>query len=379
LKSGAAGSLFRNTMVIIQFAVSIILLVGTTVIYNQLQFIQTKNLGFDKDNLVYFRMTGELWDKYQVLRNSLEENTLTSDFSFISDLPINPSTATVEVEWDGKNPETQPLFFHLAIDENFEDVFKVTLLSGRSFSKDFKADTTNYLVNEKALAIMGMNASNAVGKSLAMWGDKGTIIGVVKDFNFTPIQKPIEPLILRSNTWGEIAMVRSKAGQVEATTKEMERICKELNPGYPFSYKFLDQDLANQYEAEQRLSKLFTIFGSLAIFISCLGLYGLSAFLAERRTREIGVRKVLGASDFHVVYLLSKAFTKPVLIAMLVASPIAWFAMNKWLEGFAYHVNIHWSIFLWAFAASLLIAWLTVSYESIRAAITNPAEALRNE
>lgn len=379
LKSGAASSIFRNTMVIIQFAVSIILLVGTAVIYSQLQFIQTRNLGFDKENLIYTRMTGDLWGKYQTFRSALEEDLLTHNFGFVSELPTNISNATIGVEWEGKDPDSQPLFVNMAIDENFIDLFGVTLLNGRSFSKEFRADTSNYLVNEKALGIIGLKPEEAIGKPLTLWGNKGTIIGVVKDFNFKPAQQPIEPLILRLNTWGEIAVVRTGPGKVEATTQALERICKELNPGYPFSYNFVDQDLAKSYQAEKRLGTLFTIFASLAIFISCLGLYGLSAFLAERRTKEIGVRKVLGASELHVVYLLSKTFTKPVLVAMVVAAPIAWYAMNKWLEGFAYHVNIHWAVFLLAFVVSLLIAWLTVSYESIKAAVMNPAQSLRDE
>ena len=379
LKSGAASSIFRNTMVIIQFAVSIILLVGTAVIYNQLQFIQNRNLGFDKENLVYTRMTGDLWQKYQTFRSSLAADPLTRNFGFVSELPTNIGNATIGVEWEGKDPNSQPMFVNMAIDENFMDLFKVTLLHGRSFSADFRADTSNYLVNEKALSIIGMKPAEAVGKPLTLWGKKGTIIGVVKDFNFKPVQKPIEPLILRLNTWGEIAVVRTSAGQVEATTRALERICKELNPSYPFSYSFVDQELANSYKAEQRLGTLFTIFASLAVFISCLGLYGLSAFLAERRTKEIGVRKVLGASEFHLVYLLSKTFTKPIFIAMVVAGPIAWYAMDKWLEGFAYHVNIHWAVFPLAFGVSLVIAWLTVSFESIKAAITNPAQSLRVE
>lgn len=379
LKSGAASSLFRNTLVIVQFAVSIILLVGTTAIYNQLQFIKTRNLGFDKENLIYAPMTGELWSKYQSLRNSLAENSLTSDFSFVSDLPLNLTNATVSVEWEGKDPDTQPLFSNMAIDENFMDVFRMNLLNGRGFSKEFTADTINLIVNEKALETMGMNAETAVGKSLTLWGNKGTIIGVVKDFNFKPIQQPIEPLLMRLNTWGGIAVIRTKPGQTESTIKTLEQIFKDLNPAYPFSYNFVDEDIQNLYKAEQRLSNLFTVFASLAIFISALGLYGLSAFLAERRTKEIGVRKVLGASVFHVVYLLSKTFAKPILVAMVVAVPVAWVAMNRWLEGFAFHINMHWSIFLMAFLFALLIALVTVSYESIKAAIANPAQSLRNE
>jgi len=379
LKAGAASSLFRNTMVIVQFTVSIVLLVGTTVIYNQLQFIQNRNMGFDKENLIYAPMTGESWSKYQTLRSSLEQNPLTSNFSFVSDLPTNLVNATVSVEWEGKDPATQPLFCNMAIDENFMDVFKVTLLKGRSFSKEFTADTVNLIVNERALKTMGMDIETAVGKSLTLWDRKGTIIGVVKDFNFKPIQQPIEPLLLRLNTWGGTAVVRTKPGQTESTINAMEGVFKEINPEYPFSYNFVDQDIQNLYESEQQLGNLFTVFASLAIFISALGLYGLSAFLAERRTKEIGVRKVLGASVFHVVYLLSKTFTKPILAAMLIAAPLAWFAMNRWLESFAFHVDIHWGIFPAAFLFSLAIAWLTVSYESIKAAIANPARSLRDE
>jgi ABC-type antimicrobial peptide transport system permease subunit len=379
LKSGAGNSLFRNTMVIVQFSVSIMLLVGTAVIYNQLQYIRTRNLGFDKENLIYMRMTGELWGKYQALRTSLEQNSLTSNFTFVSDLPTNLVSGTVNVEWEGKDPESQPLFANMAIDENFMEVFNATLLSGRGFSKDFKADTSSYIVNEKALKVMNMDVATAVGQSLTQWGRKGTIIGVVKDFNFKPIQQPIEPLILRLNTWGAWGVIRTKPMETERTIAALESICKTLNPAYPFTYNFIDKDLDNMYQAEQRLSSLFTIFAVLAIFISCLGLYGLSAFLAERRTKEIGVRKVLGASVPHIVYLLSATFTRPVLFAMIIAGPLSWYVMSRWLDSFAYHVEIHWSIFLVAFAVSMLIAWLTVSYESIKAAIANPAKSLRDE
>jgi putative ABC transport system permease protein len=379
LKAGAAGSFFRNTMVIVQFAVSITLLVGTAVIYDQMGFIRNRNLGFDKENLIYSRMTGDLWKKYQTLRSSLEQNSLTSDFCFASNLPTNLTNGTVGVEWDGKDKDFQPLFVTIAIDENFIDVLNLELLTGRTFSKDFKADTASFLVNEKALQTMNMDVATAVGKSLSLWGTKGTIVGVVKDFNFKPVQKPIEPLILRLNTWGEIAVIRAKPGQVEATVKEMENIFKTLNPEYPFTYNFVDEDLDNLYKAESRLSSLFTIFAGLAIFISCLGLYGLSAFLAERRTKEIGVRKVLGASVSHLVYLLSKTFTVPVFVAMIVATPLSWYIMNQWLEGFAYHVEIRWTVFLMAFMVSLIIALITVSFESIKAAFANPAKSLRDE
>ena len=226
---------------------------------------------------------------------------------------------------------------------------------------------------------MGMKVTSAVGQPLSFQDNKGTIIGVVKDFNFKPIQQAIEPLILRLNRWGGIVVVRAKPGSTEATIKALEKISQQLNPSYPFAYNFLDQDLANLYKGEQRLGKLFNLFAVLAIFISCMGLYGLSAFMAEQRTKEIGVRKVLGASVFNIVYLLSTGFTRLILIAMAIAIPVSWFAINSWLDGFAYRIHVSWFIFLVASLVALGMAWLTVSYESIKAAITNPVKSLRTE
>ncbi|HEX7017151.1 MAG TPA: ABC transporter permease [Cyclobacteriaceae bacterium] len=379
LRAGAAGSTFRNTLVVVQFAISIILLVGTAVVYNQLQFIRERNLGFDKENLVFSRMNGDMWSKYKTLKTQLEVNPLTARSTIVSDLPTNLLNGTINIEWEGKSPETQPLFCSLAVDENFMDVFGISLVEGRWFSDDFTADSANFVVNESALKIMGMDVETAVGQPLTFQDVKGKIIGVVKDFNFQPLQQPIGPLVLRMNWWGGTVVVRTQPGQTEASIHALEDIWKELNPSYPFSYDFVDQTLATLYKAEQRLGTLFNIFSGLAIFISCLGLYGLSAFLAERRTKEIGVRKALGASVPGVVYLLSRSFTRPVLIAMVVAFPLAWYGMNRWLAGFAYHVDIDWSVFVFAFLAALIIAWVTVSVETIKAARINPAHSLRNE
>jgi putative ABC transport system permease protein len=202
---------------------------------------------------------------------------------------------------------------------------------------------------------------------------------VLKDFNYKPIQNPIEPMIIGLNRWGGIAVVRTQPGKTEATIKALEKISADLNPAYPFSYGFLDQDLANLYQGEERMGQLFNLFAILAIFISCMGLYGLSAFMAEQRTKEIGVRKVLGSSVLNVVFLLSKRFTTLILIAVIIAVPIAWFAIDSWLKSFAYRVNADWIIFLIASLAALVIAWITVSYESIKAAIANPVKSLRTE
>jgi putative ABC transport system permease protein len=376
---GSSGSLFRNTMVVIQFAVSISLIVGTTIVYRQLKYIQQLNLGYDKENLLYVQMTGDMWSKYEALRTRLESNRLTSQYSFISDLPTTSSGATISVEWQGKDPNTQPLFYNLAIDENFEEVFKATILEGHGYGENAQADSINIIVNETALKTMDIPLESAVGTKITVWDTERTIIGVVKDFNFKPVQETIGPMFLQRNTWGGYGIVRTLPGETENTIKALEQISKELNPSYPFEYSFVDQDLANLYKAEQRLGSLFNIFAVLAIVISCLGLYGLSAYLAERRTRELGIRKVLGASGFQLVYLLSATFTRPILIATAIAVPLAWYGMSQWLSGFAYHVTIDWTIFLVAFLSALIIAWLTVSFESIKAATTNPVKSLRSE
>jgi len=217
----------------------------------------------------------------------------------------------------------------------------------------------------------------AVGKQITFQDKKGTIIGVVQDFNFKPVQQAIEPLVLRLNRWGGIVMIRTRPQQTEATIKALGKISADLNPSYPFAYNFLDQDLANLYKGEQQLGNLFNIFAALAIFISCMGLYGLSAFTTEQRTKEISVRKVLGASIFNIVYLLSTGITKLILIAIIIAVPLSWLAVNNWLRGFAYHIEVGWIIFVVVSLAALVIAWLTVSYESVKAAVTNPVKSLR--
>jgi ABC-type antimicrobial peptide transport system permease subunit len=226
---------------------------------------------------------------------------------------------------------------------------------------------------------MGMTPAGAIGQPVTYRDVKGTIVGVVKDFNFKPVSRTIEPLIMRLNRWGGILVVRTRPGATEAAIRTLGRISRQLEPAYPFDYGFLDRDLDNQYKGDRQMGSIFNLFALLAIFISCLGLYGLSAYMAEQRTKEIGVRKVLGASLFNIVRLLSADFTRLVLIATVIAIPLAWWAVNKWLESFAYHIRVGWVIFMLAPVAALFVAWLTVSYESIRAGLTNPVKSLRSE
>jgi predicted permease len=379
LKIGGGNLLFRNGLVVTQFAVSIILLVGTAVVYQQLNFIKNKNLGFDKSNLLYMHMHGDLWGKQEALKADLKQNPYTQDFSIISNLPTELTTGNIDVQWEGKNPNSQVVVPSMDVDENFMQTFQMKILAGRGFSESFKGDSSNYILNETAMHLMGMNLNNAVGKSISFGGTKGIVIGVVKDFNFKPLQYAIDPLVLRFNKWGGYVMVRAQPGNTEATINALGKISHELNPAYPFDYSFLDSDLNNLYKGEQKMGNIFNLFAILAIFISCLGLYGLSAFMAEQRTKEIGVRKVLGASVFSIVYLLSGKFTRLIVIAMVIAIPVSGWAINSWLKGFAYRINISWIIFLMACGTALLIALLTVSYESVKAAIANPVKSLRSE
>jgi putative ABC transport system permease protein len=379
VKSMGGNLLFRNTLVVTQFMVSIVLLVGTVVIYNQLKFIKERNPGFEKANLLYVPMTGDMWNKQQTLKDELKQNPLTSDFTLITDLPTNLGGWTVSVEWDGKDPNSKPSIPVMAVNEDFTHTFRMKMATGRSFSRAFKTDSGSYMINEKMAGIMGLNANTAIGKPLTLWGNKGTIVGVVKDFNFKPVQQAIEPLVMPFNKMGGFTVIRTLPGKTNATIQALSTISRELNPAHPFKFDFLDQDLANLYKGEQQMGNIFNLFAALGIFISCLGLYGLSAFMAEQRTKEIGVRKVLGAPIFSLVYLLSAGITRLILVAICIAIPLSWYAVNSWLAGFAYHINVSWVVFFIASVAALGIAWLTVSYESIKAATVNPIKSLRTE
>lgn len=384
LKSTGGNLLLRNGLVVLQFVICIVLLVGTVVVYRQLNYIKDMNLGFDKSNLLYMPMTGEAWKKQDALKSMLLQNPLTANFAISSDLPLELVSGTIDVKWDGKDPNEQVIFPNMSVNEDFQKVLGLEMLAGRFFSRDFKGDSVNYVVNEKALKAMKINSpAEAIGKNFSLWErnktTNGTIVGVVRDFNFKPVQQAIEPLVLYLNNWGGIVIVRTNGGNTEAAIKVLEDISIALNPAFPFSYGFLDQDLNNLYKGEQQMGSLFNVFAVLAIFISCLGLYGLSAFMAEQRTKEIGVRRVLGASVSNVVYLLSATFTRLVIISIIVAIPLAWMIVRYWLNTFAYRTDIGWLVFVAAGLIALVIGWLTISYESLKAAMANPVRSLKSE
>ena len=384
-KTGSRRGFFRNGLVVFQFVIAVVLIIGTTVVYSQLRFIRNRDLGYDKTNLVYLPLKGALGRRLDALTTYLRNDPRLSRYSVLSEVPVNVSMGTAGVHWVGKAPDTHPMFTLMGVDEHFLDLFKIRLATGRGFSPAFPTDTLNYIVNEKALQLLGWDVASAIGKPLKVWDNDGRIIGVVKDFNFKPIQSAIDPLILRYNPGAgkewlrQDVVINVPPADMVAAVAGLQTIWNKLNPAYAFEYHFVDQQLAQSYQAEQTLGTLFNSFTVIAIFISCLGLTGLAAFTAEQRKKEIGIRKVLGASVAGIVSLLSTGFLKLVLIAIVIASPIAWYFMHWWLQDFAYRISLNAWIFVLAGGLALLIAFLTVSFQAVKAARTNPVNSLHAE
>jgi ABC-type antimicrobial peptide transport system permease subunit len=375
-------SFLRNSLVVLQFSISVILIISTLVVHNQLQYIQNRNIGFNKENLLYMKMpeVGDLKNNKDAMQATLAQYPDISNYTFTDELPTN-LTAASQLTWHGMNPGTQVMASRLRVDENFTKTFGMQMAAGRFFSKDFGGNDTGYVVNETALKVMGLNADNAIGKiiSISLEDKEVPIIGVVKDFNFKPVQQPIEPLVMKSNFAGGYVVMRTTPANIKKVIATLQASFHNVYGDYPFSYGFVDEDLSRLYVTEQRMGKLFNVFSVLSILISCLGLFGLATFATQRRIKEIGVRKVLGAGEAGIVALLSKDFIQLVLVSLIIAFPIAWWAMNKWLQGFAYRININWWVFAIAGITAILIAFITVSFQAIKAAMANPVKSLRTE
>ncbi|WP_373331017.1 ABC transporter permease [Salmonirosea aquatica] len=367
----------RESLVVVQFVCSILLLAGTIVIYRQIQFIQNINLGYQKDNVVYFS-TGnidiatiepilEAFAQTPGVQNLTRANT---DF-------LGVARATYP-DWPGQTSSARALTGVLNGDEDLLATMGIQLKAGRDFSHSFGTDSANVLLNEEAVKQFGFK--NPVGHPITVDGISGSVIGVVKNFHLTTVHSRIEPLIIRCQPLEtHLLFARLDGRNIPGTLRAMEQIYQKLNPGFPLNFSFLDQSYDSMYRSERQVSTLAKWFTGLTLFISCLGLFGLATFTAETRTKEIGVRKVLGASVVSIVTLLSKDFLKLVLIAMVIASPIAWYAMNEWLSDFAYKIDISWWVFALAGGRAVGIALLTVSFQSVKAALMNPVKSLRSE
>jgi len=385
LKFKAGATYFRKGLVVFQFALSIILILGMIVIYRQINFINNKNLGFAKEDLLYMPLEGPMAKNFMAFKEELLKQPGIKNISSAQSSPLEVGSSTQGVRWPGKDTTKLILFSNNPITYDYLKTMGIELIRGRDFDPSFSLDTMNYLVNEAAARKIGYQ--DPVGKELTMWGDKGMIIGLMKDFHHNSLHVPIEPLILRlfkgswvkdGGYWGNV-IIRTEKGKSKQAIASMEKVFKQFNPGFPFKYYFTDDEIAKNYKAEHTVSKLSRYFAFLAIFISCLGLFGLVTFTAEQKTKEIGIRKVLGASVTGIVRMLSKDFLKLVLVATVIAFPVAWWLMHTWLADFAYRIDIGWWVFVMAGIAALLIALLTISFQSIKAAIANPVKSLRTE
>jgi predicted permease len=379
LKFKWGAGMFRKGLVVFQFSLSAMLIVGMIVVYQQMDYIQSKNLGYDRENLIYIPIEGELVGKYNLFKDEAKRLPGIANISKMRNSPTVIEHHTGSISWPGKDPNQDISFADGVVGYDFVKTLNLQLLEGRDFSRDLRSDSLEYILNETAVKKIGF--TDPVGKSV-VWGNRrGMVIGVIKDFHFSSMHQDIDPLILRLDenwSWGTI-MVRAKTGNTSQVLSGLENLCKNINPKFPFSYQFSDQEFEKLYRSEQLVSRLSGYFAFIAIFISCLGLFGLATFTAAQRTKEIGVRKVLGASVSGITLMLSKDFLKLVIISLLVAFPAAWFVMSKWLEGYAYKIGLQWWMFALAAVVTVAIAWLTVSYQSIRAALTNPVKSLRTE
>jgi putative ABC transport system permease protein len=379
LKLGSGVTLFRKGLVVFQFILSIALIISTIIISRQVNFIQTKNLGYDRENLIYLPLDGDLVKKYDILKSeALKQPGIQSITRMNTDL-TNIENGTGGVDWTGKNPDDNIMFTQASVGYDFVNTMKLKMLAGRDYSKDFKTDSVGYLINEAALNRIGYK--DPIGKPLTFWGKKGTIVGLIKDFHFNSLHEQIKPLVIRlgeKDTYGNV-MVRTLPGQTKQALASLERICKELNPSFPFNYTFSDEEYKNMYQNEQVVGKLSNAFAFLAIFISCLGLLGLAMFTAEQRFKEIGIRKVLGASVGVLFVTLSQEFIVLVIIALLIASPLAYWGMSKWLMNYQYKTELSWWIFALSALIALLITLVTISLQTLKASMINPIKSLRSE
>ena len=383
---GAKSSRLRSSLVVFQFTTSIILIIATIVVYRQLHYIQNKKLGFNKDQVLIIDGTNALGNNSETFKNEVSKLTGVRSATFTGFLPVSSSSRTdntysKDAVFDAKNGFNMQTW---RIDYDYLKTLGMELKAGRNFSKDFGTDSTAVIINETTAAILGYE--NPIGKkiySLANARQVGaipyTIIGVVKNFNFESLKQTVGPLcfILGKSDWATSFKINT--GNIALLIRQIEAKWKTMAPQMPFSYRFLNESFDKMYRAEQRVGKVATSFAIIAVLIACLGLFGLATYIAEQRTKEIGVRKVLGASVRNIVTMLSAEFLKLLFIASVIAFPFAWWAMHKWLQDFAYKVQISWWIFVLAGIATILIALLTISFQAIKAAISNPVKSLRTE
>lgn len=384
---GSIGELWvRRGLVIFQFSLSVIFIISVLVVYRQIEFIQSKNQGFNKDNVASFDMEGMTPSNMEAFLSGV--NSLASEIRSIPGVVsassmdhgsiINDFGSTSDIDWDGKKKGNIINFANIGISYGMIETLGMQVAEGRSFSREKSSDSAEIIFNETAITMMGLK--DPIGKVVKMWGQKRTIAGVVKDFHFQSLHEAVKPFALRLEPkFTYRIVVKIRAGKESETIDFIRTLFQKYNPGYDFDYKFLDQDYQTQYIAEKRVAVLSRYFSSLAIIISCLGLFGLSAFTAQRRQKEIGIRKAVGASVTNITLMLSKDFLRLILVAIIVAFPLAWLLMDRWLSNFVYRINWGIDIFLIAGCTVFIIAIITISFQSLKAAMVSPVTSLKAE
>lgn len=379
LAKSSMGELWaRKGLVVFQFVLSIILIVGVTVIYRQIEFLQNKSLGYDKENLVVFPNDGQITPNLTTFLNRVRETPGVLDASATQHTIVNGGSYTFSLNWEGKNPDVKVRFGNMTSYERFIETLGFEIVQGRAFDKELSSDEDKIIFNETAIKVMGME--DPIGKTIKLWGEDRQIIGVVKDFHFSSLHDAVGPLFLKQ--WDQdltSIVVRLAPGPQRETLVRLESLYNEFNPQLDFDFQFLDQSYERQYRAEQRVSLLSRYFAGIAIIISCLGLLGLANFTTERRKKEISIRKVLGAGNASIVSLLSKDFNILIGMSIIIGLPISYYLVSNWLDDFAYKIDLTIWHFLGAGIMALVITWLTVGLQTLKAARANPARSLRNE
>jgi hypothetical protein len=379
MKSGR--SPFRVVTVVGQFAISVLLIASTAVVFRQLSFIQKRPLGFNTDYVIKVPINRSLLGRFRSYKNKLLQNPKVLSVTAGQDVPFNEDYKTSGVEWEGKDPEMVPNVRYSISHFDYVETFEMEIVEGRSFKWESSADRNNFIINEEAARYMGME--NPIGRKIKFWGREGIIIGVVKNYHHVSLHREIMPQVFTANPRNFNALkyvfIKVASENVPETLEYIREASFVFAPDYPYEYSFLDQGIQNLYLSEQNLGKIFSTFAVLAILISCLGVFGLASFTAERRTKEIGIRKVLGASISKIVVLLSKEFSRWVLLANIIAWPIGWYVMHKWLQNFSYRTGMSPLLFVFAGMLSFIIAALPISYHAVKAALADPVDSLRYE
>jgi len=372
---GVGNIAFRKVLVVTQFIFSIGLIIGTLIINSQLKYIREKELGYDKSYVFGFIMR-DMQKNYEAVRAQLLTQPGIDGIASAGDNITNIQNSTSDTEWDGKDPNVSFVIHPINVDKYYLPFFKLQFVAGGPFT-GIKSDSAHYILNETAVREAGI--TNPIGKRFKLHDQNGIIIGVVKDFHFASLKQKIEPAIFAYYPDMPEMFIRTTGKNVSLAIAAAQKVFKQYNPGFPMDYDFLDDDYNNLYKADQQSGTLFSWFAGIAILVSCLGLFGLATYTAQVKVKEIGIRKVLGASVASITGMLSKDFLVLVALSIVIAAPIAWYAMNKWLQGFVYRVDVQWWIFVLAGLIALIIAFITISFQAVKAAIANPVKSLRSE